>query len=44
LIPINVPKIGEEEIQAVVEVMKTGILTNALGAGPKVKEFEKKIR
>jgi perosamine synthetase len=40
LIPINVPKIGEEEIQAVVEVMKSGILTNALGAGPKVTEFE----
>ena len=43
MIPINVPKIGEEEIQAVVEVMKSGILTNALGAGPKVKEFEKKF-
>ncbi len=41
MIPINVPKMGEEEIQAVIEVMKSGILTNALGAGPKVIEFEK---
>ena len=41
MIPINVPNIGEEEIQAVIEVMKSGILTNALGAGPKVAEFEK---
>lgn len=42
MIPINLPKIGEEEIKAVVEVMKTGILTTGLGAGPKVSEFEKK--
>jgi perosamine synthetase len=41
MIPINMPKIGEEEIQAVVQVMRSGILTNGLGAGPKVKEFEK---
>ena len=41
MIPINIPSIGEEEIQAVVEVMKSGILTNALGTGPKVTEFEK---
>jgi perosamine synthetase len=41
LIPINQPKIGEEEIQAVVQVMKSGILTTGLGAGPKVSEFEK---
>ena len=41
MIPINLPKIGEEEIQAVVEVMRSGILTTGLGAGPKVKEFEK---
>jgi dTDP-4-amino-4,6-dideoxygalactose transaminase len=43
MIPINLPNIGEEEIQAVVQVMKSGILTNALGAGPKVSEFEKKF-
>ena len=35
------PKIGEEETQAVLEVMRKGPLTNALGAGPKVLEFEK---
>ena len=42
MISINLPKIGEEEIQAVVEVMKSGILTSALGSGPKVTEFERK--
>jgi perosamine synthetase len=42
MIPINLPKIGEEEIQAVVEVMKSGMLTTGLGAGPKVTEFETK--
>jgi perosamine synthetase len=41
LIFINLPNIGEEEIQAVIEVMRSGMLTNALGAGPKVSEFEK---
>jgi perosamine synthetase len=41
LIPINLPKIGEEEIQAVVKVMRNGPLTNALGAGPMVTQFEK---
>jgi perosamine synthetase len=41
LIPINLPKIGEEEIEAVVKVMKSGQLTNALGTGPMVKQFEK---
>lgn len=41
LIPVNQPKIGDEEIKAVVEVMKTGILTSGLGAGPKVTEFER---
>lgn len=41
LIPINLPKIGEEEIEAVVKVMRSSILTSGLGAGPKVIEFEK---
>jgi perosamine synthetase len=41
LIPINLPKIGEEEIEAVVKVMRSGPLTNALGAGPTVTKFEK---
>jgi dTDP-4-amino-4,6-dideoxygalactose transaminase len=35
------PKIGEEEAQAVLEVVRRGPLTNALGKGPKVLEFEK---
>jgi perosamine synthetase len=41
MIPINMPKTGEEEAQAVLEVMRKGPLTNALGMGPKVLEFEK---
>jgi dTDP-4-amino-4,6-dideoxygalactose transaminase len=41
LIPINLPKIGEEEVEAVVKVMRNGPLTNALGAGPMVTQFEK---
>lgn len=41
MIPINLPKIGEEEIEAVVQVMRGGPLTNALGAGPMVTQFEK---
>ncbi len=41
LIPINLPKIGEEEVQAVVKVLRSGMLTSGLGAGPQVTEFEK---
>ena len=40
MIPINLPEIGEEEIEAVVKVMRNGPLTNALGAGPVVTKFE----
>ena len=40
MIPINLPLIGEEEVNAVVEVMRKGPLTNALGAGPVVTKFE----
>jgi perosamine synthetase len=40
LIPINMPKIGEEEIEAVVKVMRSGYLTSGLGAGPEVRKFE----
>lgn len=43
MIPINLPKIGEEEVQAVVKVLRSGMLTNALGAGPEVSAFEKKF-
>jgi perosamine synthetase len=41
MIPINLPNIGEEEIQAVVKVMRSGMLTSGLGAGINVIEFEK---
>jgi dTDP-4-amino-4,6-dideoxygalactose transaminase len=40
MISINAPQIGKEEIDAVVKVLKSGILTSGLGAGPKVVEFE----
>ncbi|MBC7130936.1 DegT/DnrJ/EryC1/StrS family aminotransferase [Candidatus Bathyarchaeota archaeon] len=40
MIPINAPQIGEEEINAVVEVLRSGILTHSLGEGPYVKKFE----
>ena len=41
MIYINLPKIGEEEIQAVTKVMRSGMLTSGLGMGPSVTEFEK---
>jgi len=41
MITINAPQIGEEEIEAVVKVMKSGFLTHGLGAGPVVTKFEK---
>lgn len=37
MIPISKPQIGDEEIQAVTDVMRSGIIAS----GPKVKEFEK---
>ncbi len=40
MISINAPQIGEEEIEAVVKVMKSRGLTHGIGAGPKVIEFE----
>jgi len=40
MIPINAPQIGEEEIEAVVNVLKGGVLTHGLGAGPMVAKFE----
>src|SRR3990170_8761971 len=43
LIPINLPKIGEEEVEAVVKVLRSGLLTQGLGAGPMVTQFEKKF-
>jgi len=43
MIPINAPQIGEEEIEAVVKVMKSGSLTHVLGAGLMVSKFEKEF-
>jgi len=41
MIPINLPKISEDEVQAVVKVLRSGMLTSGLGAGPMVSKFEK---
>ncbi len=41
MISINAPQIGKEEIDAVAKVLKSGILTHGLGAGPMVTTFEK---
>lgn len=43
MIPINLPILGQEEIDAVTSVLKNGPLTNALGMGPKVTAFEKEF-
>jgi dTDP-4-amino-4,6-dideoxygalactose transaminase len=44
MIPINKPLIGEEEVQAVREVINSGILTGAsIEGGPKVREFESRF-
>jgi perosamine synthetase len=40
MIQINAPQIGDEEIKAVIRVMRSGVLTHGLGAGPMVTEFE----
>ncbi len=41
MIPINKPLIGREEIEAISEVIDSGILTGAsIDGGPKVREFE----
>jgi perosamine synthetase len=41
MIPLNLPKIGDEEIQAVVEVMKGSMLTSGLRPSLKITELEK---
>ncbi|HEY4675389.1 MAG TPA: DegT/DnrJ/EryC1/StrS family aminotransferase [Candidatus Bathyarchaeia archaeon] len=43
MIHINTPQVGEEEIDAVTKVLKSGILTHGLGAGPTVTKFEKEF-
>ncbi len=40
MIPVNMPLIGKEEINAVTRVLKSGILTGRLGSGPMAKQFE----
>ena len=40
MIQINAPQIGKEEIDAVTKVLKSGILTQGVGAGPMVTAFE----
>jgi dTDP-4-amino-4,6-dideoxygalactose transaminase len=40
MIQINAPQIGKEEIDAVVKVLKSGVLTHGVGAGPMVTDFE----
>ena len=41
ILRINQPMIGKEEIDAATEVLKSGILTEKSGMGPRVLEFEK---
>jgi dTDP-4-amino-4,6-dideoxygalactose transaminase len=43
MIPINQPSMGKEEIETVVEVLKSGILTEKSGRGPRVLQFEKEF-
>lgn len=40
MIQINAPQVDEQEIEAVIKVLKSGVLTTGLGAGPMVTEFE----
>ncbi|MEM2896085.1 MAG: DegT/DnrJ/EryC1/StrS family aminotransferase [Candidatus Bathyarchaeia archaeon] len=41
VIKINEPCIGEEEIESVINVLKSGILSNRNGSGPIVSNFER---
>ena len=43
LIRINQPLTGKEEIEAVTSVLKSGILADKSGSGPKVLEFEREF-
>ena len=43
IIRINQPFLGKEEIDAVTEVLKSGILTEKSGMGPRTLEFEKEF-
>lgn len=41
MISINAPQIDQNEIKAVLRVLRSGILTHGTGAGPMVTQFEK---
>ena len=41
-VPLAKPYIGEEEIESVVKVLRSGIMTSATGKGPRVTELEQK--
>lgn len=43
MIPINQPSMGKEEIEAAVEVLKSEILSEKSGRGPRVLQFEKEF-
>jgi len=40
MIPVNMPLIGREEINAAAKVLKSGVLTGRLGSGPMAKHLE----
>jgi dTDP-4-amino-4,6-dideoxygalactose transaminase len=40
MIPVNMPLVGDEEIKAVTEVLKSGVLTGRVRSGPWVKKLE----
>ena len=42
-IPINMPQIDEKEIEMVVKVLKSRVLTDHLGNGPMVRRFEEEF-
>jgi len=43
LLRINQPFLGREEIEAVAEVLRDGVLTDKSGSGPRVLQFEKEF-
>jgi dTDP-4-amino-4,6-dideoxygalactose transaminase len=43
LLRINQPFLGKEEIEAVAEVLRDGVLTDKSGSGPRVLQFEKEF-
>lgn len=40
MIPINLPQVDEREVEAVVQVLRSGLLTDRFGNGPVVRRFE----